>query len=143
MVNAVDWDELRAIFERNVPPDLRHHAEDIAAEATARLFQAMENGTPIENRVAFGLGIVRNIAHEFRRGDRMVGVDNFECPAPPEPEPEDDRADEVMTGRLAALKKTVLSTSERHLIDEYYKTGGNVKRRREKIAAKLDRKSVV
>jgi DNA-directed RNA polymerase specialized sigma24 family protein len=137
-VVEICWDELRTQLERAVPGDLRHLSQDLSAEAMARLFMAMESGVAVENPVAFGHGILRNVVLETRRRDRLWsdGGDRLDARADLSESPivEETEPDEL---GLQRLKATAFSATERKLFDTYYQQGGDVQRRREKLAAKL------
>jgi DNA-directed RNA polymerase specialized sigma24 family protein len=125
-------------LERAVPGDLRHLSQDLSAEAMTRLFIAVESGVAVENPVAFGHGILRNVVLENRRRDRLwsEGGEQLEARADVWEAPTVEEAETDETA-LQRLKATVFSATERKLFDTYYQHGGDVQRRREKLAAKL------
>jgi len=134
-MNGIRWEALRAAFVRRVPGDVRHHAEDIAAESVSRLFSAMKAQQDIRNPDAFGFGILWNVVRETRRGDRLVELDSDSLSTP---EAEEFAPSVASTPDLENLKRQVFSTSERKIFNQYYHEGGNAKKRREKLARSLE-----
>lgn len=108
-------------------------AEDIVQEALFRTSLRFAQFNDIENLDAFAAGVARNVIHEnLRRTQRDL---SFQVAAP-EPISRDRPPPNLSLAQLDALKRKVLSASERKLFDAYFQPGKK-HAHRERLAAKL------
>lgn len=110
------------------------HAPDIVQETITRLFILLSRGAAIrETPEAYALGIAENVQREtWRQENRFNGiVADYAVVAEPAPVPEPSGPD------LDELKRTVFTATERRIFEEYYQFGGDVTKRRERLARKL------